>query len=118
MVAAKKPATHEEHFALAGPEVRERLEKVQAVVERRVPDAERCIGYAMPAFRQRKVFFYFAAFRNHIGVYPPVKGPAALLMALAPYRGPKGNLIFPHKDPLPIELIGDVAAALAKQYAG
>lgn len=117
MAAAKKPATHEEHFALFGADVRERLERIQSVVERRVPGAERCIGYAMPAFRQKKIFFYFAAFKNHIGVYPPVKGPAALLKKLEPYRGPKGNLIFPQKDPLPIELIGDVAAALAKQYA-
>ena len=35
---------------------------------------------------------------------------------LAPWRGPKGNLSFPHKEPLPLELIGRAAAALAAQY--
>lgn len=117
MAAAKKPASHDEHFALASPDVRARMEQIQAEVEARVPDAERCIGYAMPAFRQKKIFFYFAAFKSHIGVYPPVTGPARLLKKLAPYRGPKGNLTFPHKDELPVGLIGDVAAALAKQHA-
>jgi hypothetical protein len=35
---------------------------------------------------------YFAAFKNHIGVYPPVSGDARLEKALEPYAGPKGNL--------------------------
>lgn len=103
----------EAHFAAATPDARARLEQIAAEVERRVPDARRCIGYQMPAFRLKRVFFYFAAFRKHIGVYPPADGPDDLLSRLAPYRGPKGNLIFPHAKPLPVDLIGDVAAALA-----
>jgi uncharacterized protein YdhG (YjbR/CyaY superfamily) len=107
---------HEAHFAKAAPEIRRRLEQIRAEVERRAPDARRCIGYGMPAFRARKIFFYFAAFKKHIGVYPPVKGPEALLAALAPFRGPNGNLIFPHAQPLPIDLIGNVAERLLEQY--
>ena len=107
---------HEEHFAAREPAVRERLLAIQAEVERRVPGAERCIGYKMPAFRLKRIFFYFAGFKKHIGVYPPVNGPDDLLARLAPYRGPKGNLTFPHKDPLPLDLIGDVAEELAARY--
>ncbi len=107
---------HEDHFGLAEPAVRARLEGIQAEVERRVPAAERCVSYRMPAFRRGRVFFYFAAFKRHIGVYPPVGGPPELLARLAPYRGPKGNLSFPHAEPLPLELIGDVAEALGEQY--
>lgn len=88
------------------------------MVEQRVADTERCVSYGMPAFRKEKVFFYFASFKNHIGVYPPVTRPETLVDELGPYRGPKGNLIFPHRDPLPIELIGRVAEALANQYSG
>ena len=105
----------EAHFAAATPEARQRLEQIAAEVERRVPSAKRCIGYRMPAYRLGRIFFYFAAFRKHIGVYPPVDGPDDLLARLSPYRGPKGNLIFPHGHPLPIELIGDVAERLADQ---
>lgn len=79
--------------------------------------AERCVGYGMPAFRKNRIFFYFAAFKKHIGVYPPVTAPQHLIEELGPYRGPKGNLIFPHSAPLPLELIGRVAEALADQYA-
>lgn len=109
-------ATHDEHFAACEPTVRERLLAIQAEVELRVPTATRCIGYQMPAWRLRRIFFYFAGFKPHIGVYPPVRGPEDLMTRLASYRGPKGNLTFPHKDPLPLDLIGDVAEQLAAQY--
>lgn len=109
--------THESYFASVAPDVRERLERIQQAVERRVPGAQRCISYQMPAFRQRRVFFYFAAFKKHIGVYPPVTGDAALIAETVRYRGPKGNLSFPLNEELPLALIGRVAVALATQYA-
>ena len=46
--------THEAYFATLEPEVRERLERIQQEVERRVPGAQRCISYQMPAFRERR----------------------------------------------------------------
>ncbi|WGM30550.1 DUF1801 domain-containing protein [Brevundimonas sp. NIBR11] len=96
--------------------MRDRLKAKQAEIERRVPAAERCIGYKMPAYRLRRIFFYFAGFKKHIGVYPPLHEPQELLERLTPYRGPKGNLIFPHKASLPIDLIGEVAQRLAARY--
>lgn len=110
-------STHQEYFATADAEARRRLELVQAEVERRIPAAVRCISYGMPAFREKRVFFYFAAFKEHIGIYPPVTADKALVLETEPYRGPKGNLSFAHKDPLPMELIGRVASALSAQYA-
>jgi uncharacterized protein YdhG (YjbR/CyaY superfamily) len=109
--------THEEYFATFPVTLRTRLEQVQKEVERRVPGAVRCIRYNMPAFRQGQNFFYFAAFKKHIGVYPPVTDDEALISQVAPFRGPNGNLSFPHSQELPLELIGKVAIALAAQYA-
>lgn len=116
MPSVPAPKDHESFFATATPEIRLRLEAIQALVEQQVPGAERCVSYGMPAFRLGKVFFYFAAFKRHIGVYPPLQEPAALVEELAIYRGPKGNLSFPHSEPLPLELIGRVAEALANPY--
>jgi uncharacterized protein YdhG (YjbR/CyaY superfamily) len=108
--------THEEYFATVPTELRTRLEQVQKEVESRVPGAVRCISYNMPAFKQQRSFFYFAAFKKHIGVYPPVTENEALVSEVAQFRGPKGNLSFPHGQELPLELIGRVAVALAAQY--
>lgn len=113
---AHAAATHEACLAALPPDSRCLLEQVQAAVEAAVPDAERCVGYQMPAYRRGKVFFYFAAFKKHIGIYPPVRDDASLIAELQPYRGPKGNLSFALDQPLPLALIGRVAAALAAQY--
>ncbi len=109
-------AVHETLIQTHPQAVRERLEAIQAEVERRVPDAARCIAYKMPAFRIDRVFFYFEGFKKHIGVYPPVNAPADLVERTGPYRGPKGNLSFPHDQPLPLDLIGEVAETLARNY--
>ena len=108
--------THEEYFAHCPAEARVLLGRIQHEVEGRVPGATRCVGYNMPAFRLRRVFFYFAAFKKHIGIYPPVKRDAALIAELAPYRNEKGNLSFPLNEPLPLDLIGRVAVALHREY--
>ena len=116
MASTPAPSDHDSFFLTASPEARLRLEAIQARVEQRVQGADRCASYGMPAFRLGKVFIYFAAFKKHIGIYPPIKEPAALVEELAAYRGPKGNMSFPHSEPLPLELIGRVAEALAKHY--
>ena len=38
------------------------------------PQAEETISYGIPALKQRGILVYFAAFKNHIGLYPPVRG--------------------------------------------
>lgn len=110
--------SHEAYFESVAPAVRPLLASVQAEVESLIPTATRCISYNMPAFQDKRVFFYFAAFKKHIGIYPPVTGDAALIAELAPYRGEKGNLSFPLNEPLPLDLIGRVALALHREYQG
>jgi len=110
--------SHEAYLASVPVDVGSRLAAIQARVESSVPGTERCIGYGMPAFRRGKIFFYFAAFRRHIGVYPPIRQDEKLIGELAPYRNAKGNLAFPLREPLPLELIGRVAQALSRKYGG
>lgn len=92
-----------------------RLQQIRKLVHKVVPQATETISYRMPAFRLGKTFFYYAAFKQHIGIYPPVRDKA-LRAELAPYSNARGNLAFPHKEPLPLELIGRVAVALAAEY--
>lgn len=70
----------------------------------------------MPAYKKGRTFFYFAAFKKHIGIYPPVTEDLALIDATQAHRGPKGNLSFPYSEGISLALIGRVAAALATQY--
>jgi uncharacterized protein YdhG (YjbR/CyaY superfamily) len=110
--------SHEEYIAAAAAEARPRLHRIQSIVEASVPGAVRRIGYNIPAYALGRTFFYFAAFKRHIGIYPPLADDAKLVVELAPFRNEKGNLAFPLNAPLPEALVGRVAVALAKQYAG
>lgn len=109
-------STHAEYIAAAPRGVQPLLRRIRDVVRDAVPDADPCISYGMPAFRRGRVFFYYPAFRHHIGIYPPVTGGVALKRRLARYRGPKGNLRFPLGEKLPLGLIRDTAVALAREH--
>ncbi len=117
MAQRTKFATMEEYFASVPPESRATLEEIKRIVEAEVRGAEPTIAYQMPAFRKGRVFVYFAAFKHHVGIYPPAHGDAALEAALLPYRGEKGNLKFPYNRPIPFDLIRRVVRALAQQYS-
>jgi uncharacterized protein YdhG (YjbR/CyaY superfamily) len=62
----------------------------------------------MPAFRLHGMLVYFAAFKKHIGMFPPVKGDAKLQAAASKYAGPKGNLKFPLDAPIPHALVARI----------
>ena len=105
------------YIAAADPAVQPILQTLRRTVHQAVPDAQETIGYQMPAFRQKRNFMYVAAFKKHIGIYPPLAGRAAFRLELQPYANAKGNLRFPLNQPMPYELIARVAQALAVQYS-
>lgn len=111
----KPPESIDEYIDRCAPEVRPILRRIRATLTKAVPDATETISYRIPAFRLRRVVVYFAAFRRHIGLYPPVKGDAALEKAIAPYAGEKGNLRFPIDRKIPYGLIARIAKVRAKQ---
>lgn len=91
------------------------LRKIRQTVTRAAPEATEVISYKMPALRQNGMLVYYAAFKHHIGLYPPVRGDAALVLAAAPYAGEKGNLRFPYDQPLPYELIENIVRYRVQQ---
>jgi uncharacterized protein YdhG (YjbR/CyaY superfamily) len=109
-------ATHDAYIACVPAHVQPLLRNIQCTVDGRLPQATKIISYGMPAYRMQRVFFYFAAFKHHIGIYPPVTDDASLVTETAHFRHGKGNLRFPLAQPLPLDLIGRVAEALAAQY--
>jgi uncharacterized protein YdhG (YjbR/CyaY superfamily) len=108
-------STIDEYISAFAPEVRAILQKIRQVVRSAAPDAEELISYRMPAFKLNGILVYFAAFKNHIGLYPPIKGDARLEKAVSPYAGEKGNLRFPLDQPIPYALIERIAKFRVKQ---
>jgi len=86
------------------------LQAVRATVLRAAPEATECISYRMPAVFLSGVVVYYAAFKDHLGVFPPVED-ADVKAKVAPYAGPKGNLQFPYSSPIPYDLLAEVVKA-------
>ncbi|MCC6927577.1 MAG: DUF1801 domain-containing protein [Gemmatimonadaceae bacterium] len=104
------PATIDAYIAASPPAVQPILERIRRTVRKAAPLAEERISYRMPAFFLDGVVIYFAAFKKHIGIFPPVRD-AALLPQLSKYAGPKGNLQFPLSEPIPYTLITKIVKA-------
>lgn len=118
-MAIKRPApvTIDEYISGFSPELQVVLQKIRQTIQSAAPKAEEAISYRIPAFKQNGVLVYFAAFKSHIGLYPPVKGDTRLERAVAPYAGEKGNLRFPLDRPIPFDLIERVTKLRLKQNA-
>ncbi|MEO8023321.1 DUF1801 domain-containing protein [Polaromonas sp.] len=111
------PTNVDEYIEGFSLEVQAILQRVRQVVREAAPLAQEVISYGMPAFKQNGVLVYFAAFKGHIGLYPPVTGDKGIEKAIAPYAGEKGNLRFPFAKPVPYDLIGRITALRVKQDA-
>ncbi len=91
------------------------LAKVRATIRKAAPEAKEVISYQMPAFKQHGILVYFAGWKKHIGLYPPISGDKALEKAVARYTGPKGNLQFLLDEPIPYDLIERIVRLRVKQ---
>lgn len=109
-------STVAEYLATVPTEHRREFKRILDLVWKTVPGSKQVISYRIPAFRRDQVFMYCAAFKGHVGIYPPVRD-SRLKQALKPYANAKGNLRFPWTDPMPYSLIARVARALARQTA-
>ena len=109
------PATIDEYIAGFGPGTQALLQQVRQAVHAAAPEAREVISYRIPAFKGHGILVYFAAFKAHIGFYPPVRGDAELEKAVAPYAGEKGNLRFAMDKPLPLELIERITRLRVRQ---
>jgi|SRR4030095_10523802 uncharacterized protein YdhG (YjbR/CyaY superfamily) len=112
------PTTIDEYIAGFSPEVQTILRKIRQVVRDAAPDAEEAISYQMPAFKLNGTLVYFAAFKKHIGFFPPIRGDAKLERVVSRYAGDKGNLRFPLDQPIPYDLIERITRLRLKQNLG
>ncbi|MHB8572666.1 MAG: iron chaperone [Candidatus Dormibacteria bacterium] len=104
---------------LAGVEEPKRrtLQQLRETIMAILPDAEPCISYRVPAFRQHgQVVAGFAAFKNHLA-YLPFSGSVLgeLKPELAGYSGTKSSLHFPVDQPLPRALVESLIAVRLRQ---
>lgn len=86
--------------------VQEILMHIRKLIKDLAPHAEETIAYGMPAYKtNNKPLVYFAAFKNHIGLYATPSGHHAFRDELSGYKQGKGSVQFPLHQPIPYRLI-------------
>ena len=77
------------------------------------PGAPEAIRYQMPAWQLGgRTWLHLGGWRRHAGLYPVPPIPE-LEDRIAPYRTTTGTVAFPYAAPVPYDLVGQIATALA-----
>jgi uncharacterized protein YdhG (YjbR/CyaY superfamily) len=106
MTARATAATIDEYIAGFPPETQTLLEEVPALCHEEAPGATETISYAIPTFDlEGRHLCHFAGFKHHLGFYPTPGSTSAFADELKAFKGGKGTVQFPYKDPLPEDLI-------------
>jgi len=115
---AEKPRDVDEYLLSVPADVRPRLVRVREVIGHAVPDGVEKISYGMPMLTLGgRNLISFAAWKNHIGIYPIPAGDDAFQAEIAPYRDAKATAKFRHDQPIPYDLIARMATLLAAERA-
>lgn len=111
-----KPTTVAKYMATLKPPARTALQSVRKAVLAAIPDGEEVISYSMPGVRVGgRVAIWFAAWREHVALYPMYRALPKFEKKLAKYEKTKGALKFPLDEKLPLKLISDVAKYFASE---
>lgn len=116
----QKPETIDAYIATFTKEVQERLNSIRILLKETLPEAKEKISWGMPTYWQRKNIIHFAAYKNHIGVYPGSDAISHFAARLDEngYAYSKGAIQFPYKNDIDLPLIKEIALWNLKAVQG
>ena len=110
-----KPNNIDQYIARFPSDVQAILQRIRATIRKAAPRADEKISYGIPAFAWHGNLIFFAAYKNHIGIYPAPRGVAEFKVALSKFDGGKGTLKIPLEKTIPFGLIGRIVKYRVKQ---
>ena len=105
MSKMKAYSTVDEYIALAEPKVKKALKDIRKAIKTTVPNAEEVISYQIPGYKYHGMLVFFAAWKDHISLYPAPWSAESLKKEMSVYKGSKGTIKFPIDEPMPLTLI-------------
>lgn len=106
---SSKTTTIDAYIQSFPKDIQEKLKQIRSIIQKTAPHAEEAIRYQMPTFRlNNKNLIHFAAFTNHIGLYPAPVAIKKFMTSLKPYKTSKGAIQFSLDQPLPLDLIAKI----------
>ena len=112
------PTTIEDYICIQPEKAQTYLRQVNETTRAAIPEAAEKISWQMPTYWKKHNLIQFAAFKKHIGLYPGPKAIEVFSDHLKAYKTSKGAIQFPYDQPLPLELIAQIAQWCEKEYGG
>ena len=107
----------DQYIATFPPATQRVLQDVRRALHDAVPGAGETISYNIPTVTlDDRSIVHFAGWKRHISLYPVPDGDAAYEAAVAPYRSGASTVKFPLAEPVPYDLVGDIAMRLAASH--
>ena len=82
-----------------------KLIQLRQLIKETAPQAVEVISYGMPGYKLEGMLVWFAAAKNHIGLYPKANVLEVFKDELTSFKCSKGTVQFPLSAPLPVDLI-------------
>jgi uncharacterized protein YdhG (YjbR/CyaY superfamily) len=92
----------DEYLSQVSPSQKKELERIRAVVQKLIPNAEEVITYGMPGFKYKKKF------KNHMSIFPGAGAIEKLNDKLGSYTLSKGTVQFTNDHPIPEALLHEI----------
>ena len=116
MIDKKKITSVDEYILVFPKNIQAHLSAFRKIIKEIAPDAVECISYGMPGYKTHgKPLVYFAAYKNHIGLYATPSGHAEFEVELSKYKSGKGSVQFPLDQPIPLDLIKRIVEFRVKE---
>ena len=111
------PTSVDEYFARVPEPGRSVLTKLRGAIRSVLPrDATETISYQIPAFVRDGVIVWYAAFADHVSLFPRGSVLAKFKDELIGYKRSKGTVQFPLDKPLPVALIKRILKARLAEH--
>lgn len=103
--ARPKPRTVPDYIAASDQRARPKLRELRKTIRAAAPGAKEELKWSMPAYSYKRILVLFAAFKNHVSLFPGTPTIRAFKKELAKHDTSGSTVRFPLDQPLPLSLI-------------
>ena len=112
--APAKPKTVAEYLAAAPKDARARLKEMRTIIRATAPGAVESLKWGMPAHSYKRIVMMYAAFKNHVSLFPGTPTIRAFKEELARHDTSGSTVRLPLDRPVPAALVRKLTAHRVK----
>jgi uncharacterized protein YdhG (YjbR/CyaY superfamily) len=104
-----RPKTVIDYINATPKDARKRLREMRTILRKAAPKAQEGLKWGMPSLSYSRILFSYAAFKNHVSLFPTPSVIKAFAKDLSKLTTSRGTIHFPLDKPLPAAIIRRIA---------